>query len=167
MALANWADWALHRIPAAGADAFAAGSPLQLLQTREGVYVAAAAVAVATPVVRVALTRLVFDVSGREERRGLGGRRESEDKRKPTARETTGAAFPKPTSPPLPPHQPVGRAAIPALVKSPGAPLTQSQRYKLVKWNGEREKEGFVVCVLGAPFFCTHPPPPPQNPSGR
>lgn len=74
MALANWADWALHRIPAAGADAFAAGSPLQLLQTREGVYVAAAAVAVATPVVRVALTRLVFDVSGREERRGLGGR---------------------------------------------------------------------------------------------
>ena len=50
-------------------------------------------------------------------------------------------------APPLSFHpQPIGRTAIPSLAKTGDAPLTQSQRYKLVKWNGEskREKEGSI-----------------------
>lgn len=77
---------------------------------------------------------------------------------KKTRARNAGAAFPhKPTSlPPTHTHtQPIGRAAIPALAKSPGAPLTQSQRYKLVKWNGERER-GFLCFVWGA-FFVVPP----------
>jgi len=165
----TWLDWR-RSLAAVPAVTRAARTPLDLLDSREGVYSAGLALACVIPFVRWAFVGLVSDVRGGERvgRGDAGARaggaaagaatpaRRRRAIRAARAPEGSRLALCQCQRAPRPPlrTQPLGRRHLPGLASAKGR-HTPAQGAKLHKWNGVGESgEGAVV--VGAPTPTAH-----------